>query len=175
VYLQPSRKERHDAAMAYPRRSCSRTDFRSSYLSNWFMPGSPRQALNAGSPADTQPSLPGCGSRTPVGARSRDVPRQDHVDPQPLAGQRERSGGLRTCRRRSLLLLFRGWFAGERRRCWRQDFPLSIKPMLIGLAMHAAICAPDLVGALANAVFQALIHLTVLPTNDGASLISQHR
>jgi Transposase len=31
--------------------------------------------------------------------------------------------------------------------------------MLIGLAVHASICGPDLVRALANAVFQALIHL----------------
>jgi hypothetical protein len=45
--------------MVYPRRSCSRTDSRSSYLSSWFMPGSPRQALNARSAADTRPSLPG--------------------------------------------------------------------------------------------------------------------
>src|SRR6266542_1803635 len=33
------------------------------------------------------------------------------------------------------------------------------KPMLIGLAVHATMCGPDLVRALANAVFQALIHL----------------
>jgi hypothetical protein len=41
----------------------------------------------------------------------------------------------------------------------RQDFPLGRKPMLIGLAVHATMCGPDLVRALANAVFQALIHL----------------
>jgi hypothetical protein len=46
--------------------------------------------------------------------------------------------------------------------------------MLIGLAVHATMCGPDLVCALANAVFQALIHLTALLTDDGASLISQH-
>ncbi len=34
--------------------------------------------------------------------------------------------------------------------------------MLIGLAVHEAICAPDLVSALANAVFGALIHVNVL-------------
>src|SRR2546428_4019346 len=34
--------------------------------------------------------------------------------------------------------------------------------MLIGLAVHEAICAPDLVSALANAVFGALIHVDVL-------------
>jgi hypothetical protein len=77
-----------------------------------------------------------------------------------LAGDRERSGGLRTCRRPSLL--FRGRFAGERGRRCRQDFPLGRNPMLIGLAVHEAICAPDLEGALANAVFEALIHVNVL-------------
>jgi hypothetical protein len=76
-----------------------------------------------------------------------------------LAGDRECSGGLRTCRRASLL--FWGRFAGERGRRCRQDFPLGRKPMLIGLAVHEAICAPDLEGALANAVFEALIHVNV--------------
>jgi hypothetical protein len=54
--------------------------------------------------------------------------------------------------------------------------------MLIGLAVHEAICAPDLEGALANAVFEALIHvngliwLTMTPSsslsivNDGLIL-----
>jgi hypothetical protein len=76
-----------------------------------------------------------------------------------LAGDRERSGGLRTSRRPSLL--FRGRFAGERGRRCRQDFPLGRKPMLIGSAVHEAICAPDLEGALANAVFEGLIHVNV--------------
>src|SRR6266478_7596221 len=58
--------------------------------------------------------------------------------------------------------LFRGRFAGERGRWCLQDFPLGSKPMLIGLAVHEAICAPDLVSALANAVFGALIHVDVL-------------
>jgi len=69
-----------------PGRSCSRTDFRSSYLSSWFMPGSPRQALNARSPADTRSRLPACGSRTPVGEHSRDAPSDDHADPQSRVG-----------------------------------------------------------------------------------------
>jgi hypothetical protein len=69
-----------EAAMAYPRRSCSRTDFRSSYLSSWFMPGSPRQALNARSPADTRSRLPACGSRTPVGEHSQDALSRDWND-----------------------------------------------------------------------------------------------
>src|SRR6476469_3923643 len=46
-----------------------------------------------------------------------------------LAGQRERSGSLRTCRGASLL--FRGRFTGE--------LPLGCKPMLIGLAVHATM------------------------------------
>jgi hypothetical protein len=45
---------------------------------------------------------------------------------------------------------------GERDRRCRQDFPLGRKPMLIGLAVHAVMCDPNLVSALANAVFQAL-------------------
>jgi hypothetical protein len=54
-----------------------------------------------------------------------------------LAGDRERSGGLRTCRRPSLL--FRGRFAGERGRRCRQDFSLGRKPMLIGLTVYATM------------------------------------
>ena len=49
--------------------------------------------------------------------------------------------------------------AGERGRRCRQDFPLGRKPMLIGLAVHIAMCGPDLVSALANAVFEAVIHV----------------
>ncbi len=74
-----------------------------------------------------------------------------------LAGDRERSGGLRTCRRPSLL--FRGRFAGERGRRCRQDFSLGRKPMLIGLTVYATMRGPDLVSALANEVFQVLIHV----------------
>jgi CheY-like chemotaxis protein len=73
------------------------------------------------------------------------------------AGQRERSGGLRTCRRP--WLLFRIWFAGERGRRCRQHFPFGRKPVLLGLAVHTAMCGPDLIGAFANAVFQALVHV----------------
>jgi hypothetical protein len=35
--------------------------------------------------------------------------------------------------------------------------PFGRKPVLIGVAVHAAMCDPDLVGAFANTVFQALI------------------
>jgi hypothetical protein len=62
-----------------------------------------------------------------------------------------------TCRRPALLL--RGGLAGERGRGCRQDFPLGRKPMLIGLAVHIAMCGPDLVSALANAVFEAVVHV----------------
>jgi hypothetical protein len=41
----------------------------------------------------------------------------------------------------------------------RQDFSLGRKPVLIGLSVNAAVRSPDLVGALADAVFQALIHV----------------
>jgi hypothetical protein len=51
-----------------------------------------------------------------------------------------------------------GLAGGCGRRC-RQDFTLRRKPMLIGLAVHAAMCGPDLVSAIADAVFQALIHV----------------
>ena len=44
----------------------------------------------------------------------------------------------------------RGFFFG---------FVLPAKPVLLGLAVHAAMCGPDLIGALANAVFQALVHV----------------
>jgi hypothetical protein len=37
----------------------------------------------------------------------------------------------------------------------RQDFVLGRKPMLIGLAVDAAVRGPDLVRSLANAVFQS--------------------
>ena len=47
---------------------------------------------------------------------------------------------------------------GKRGRRCRQDFPLSRKPMLIGLVMYAATRGPDLVSALANEVFQVLMH-----------------
>jgi len=47
--------------------------------------------------------------------------------------------------------------------------------MLIGLAVHEAICAPDLVSALVNAVFEALIHVNVLIwLMMTPSFISQH-
>ena len=63
-------------------------------------------------------------------------------------GPRDRLGGSRTCRHSALFL--RSGFAGENCRC-RQDFPLGHKPMLSGLAVHAAVRRPDLVGALASA------------------------
>src|SRR6266567_2633282 len=62
-----------------------------------------------------------------------------------------------TCRRPALLL--RGRFVGDRGRQCRQDFPLGRKPMLSGLAVHAAMCLPEFVSALADSVFQAVIHV----------------
>jgi hypothetical protein len=51
---------------AAPRRSWSRTDFRSSYSSSWSMPGSPRQALNARWPAHPEGLIvEDCGSDRP--------------------------------------------------------------------------------------------------------------
>src|SRR6266545_7509028 len=38
--------------------------------------------------------------------------------------------------------------------------------MLIGLAVHAAMCGPNLVSALANAVFEVLIHVNALELAD---------
>src|SRR5262249_51476461 len=70
-----------------------------------------------------------------------------------------RSRNLRTRTRSARLLLLRGLVANERARRCRQDLPLGRKPMLVGLPMRATMCAPDLVGALANSAFQALIHL----------------
>jgi hypothetical protein len=49
--------------------------------------------------------------------------------------------------------------AGERDCRGRQDFPLGCKPMLVGFAVDAAMCGPNFVSALANAVFQSLIHV----------------
>jgi hypothetical protein len=49
----------------------------------------------------------------------------------------------------------------------------SAASMLLGLAVHATMCGPDLVSALANAVFRALIHVTLAPA-DKAFLIRQH-
>jgi hypothetical protein len=47
--------------------------------------------------------------------------------------------------------------------------------MLIGLAVHATMCGPDLVRALANAAFQALIHLKRPDLAvDDVFFISQH-
>src|SRR6266566_827155 len=54
---------------------------------------------------------------------------------------------------------FSGPVHGRARALMPQDFPLGCKPMLIGVAVHATMCGPDLVRALANAVFQALTHL----------------
>ena len=70
-----------------------------------------------------------------------------------LAGPCERPGGLRTSRRPALLV----W--DERGRRYRQNFPLGYEPMMIGLAVHAALFGPDLVSTLANAVLKALIHV----------------
>src|SRR5262249_34352112 len=90
------------------------------------------------------------------------------------AGPRERSGGaLRTCGRPWLLL--RSWFPGEDGRRCRQHFPFGRKPMLLGLAVYAAMCGPHLIGAFANAVFQALVHGRLsFWVDDGAFLISHH-
>src|SRR3954447_8533813 len=77
----------------------------------------------------------------------------------------EDAGGLRTCRcppllaRRGGLLLLRRGFSGERRRRCRQHFPLRRQPVLIGLTVGSAMCGPDLVGTLADTVFQTLIHV----------------
>jgi hypothetical protein len=49
--------------------------------------------------------------------------------------------------------------AGERGRRCRQDFSLGRKPKLIGLTVYAIMRGPDLVRALANEVFQVLIHV----------------
>jgi hypothetical protein len=73
------------------------------------------------------------------------------------ASPRDRSGGLRTCGRPWVLL--RIWFAGEDCRRCRQQFPFGRKPVLLRLAVHAAMCGPHFIGAFANAVFQALVHM----------------
>ena len=56
---------------------------------------------------------------------------------------------LRTCPKPALLLHARE--GGSR---FRQDFALGRKPMLIVLAVDAAVRGPELVSSLANAVFQ---------------------
>jgi hypothetical protein len=80
-----------------------------------------------------------------------------------LAGPRKALGGFRTCRRPTHLL--RGGLAGERGRRCRQDFPLGRKPMLIGLAVHIAMCGPDLVSVL------TFVHIkNVRNPNQGPSM-----
>src|SRR4029450_9387213 len=46
------------------------------------------------------------------------------------------------------------WHAREGGSRFRQDFALGRKPMLIGLAVDAAVRGPELVSSLANAVLQ---------------------
>jgi hypothetical protein len=72
---------------------------------------------------------------------------------QASASPRERAGDLRTCVRPWVLLL-----AGEGCRRCPQQFPFGGKPVLLRLAVRAAICGPHFIGAFANAVFQALVH-----------------
>ena len=101
------------------------------------------------------------------------VPRSRPEWPAPrpaLAGRPQRLGYLRTSGRSALRLLRDAVVAGESVRRSGQDFPLGRKPVLIGLAVDAAARGPDLVGALANAVFQALIHVRSTPSKSAGSV-----
>jgi len=82
----------------------------------------------------------------------------------------ERSRDLRA-RTRSAFLLLRDLVAGELRRRRGQDLPLGRKPVLLGLAVRAALRSPHLIGAFANAIFQAVIHVSVLC--DGRAFFSR--
>src|SRR3954454_19972290 len=93
-------------------------------------------------------------------------------DPWPIASRRQLAAarmllvfaraGARSFLRGAADFFFCGrGFSGERRRRCREHFPLRRQPVLIGLTVRSAMCGPDLVGPLADTVFQTLIHVKV--------------